>query len=124
MDSVEAWRSLFENWPEQIDREGMVISKQGEVVVFEDFLVSAGMVLLQRNAPDASGARKAFLAFHEIAMVKLPSTKPLDEFQQMGFRPPRVTPARRVGDREPRALGDRESRIAQRASRPTDRRRT
>lgn len=88
MESAEFWRSLFENWPSRIEKRGMIISKQGESVGFDNFLVSPGILLAERNAPDASGARKAFISYDMIAIVKLPTTMELREFQQMGFRQP------------------------------------
>ena len=88
MDSAQAWHDLFENWPENIERRGMTLTKQGEVVSFENFLISDGLLLLERSAPDASGARKAFVAYDAIALVKMPTTLPIDEFEHMGFHKP------------------------------------
>lgn len=93
MDSAESWRSLFDSWPEQIDRRGAVLSKQGESLWFDNFLVSANILLLERNAPDASGARKAFIGYESIAMIKLPTTADLKELQAMGFRKARGSQA-------------------------------
>lgn len=79
---------LFQHWPDSIERRGFVLSKQGESLGFDNFLVSPGLLLLERNAPDASGARKAFIGYDSIAIVKLPTTADLAQFQAMGFRPP------------------------------------
>ncbi len=46
LESAEYWRALFSHWPDEIERRGMVLTKQGEVVSFENFLVSAGLLLL------------------------------------------------------------------------------
>ncbi|MEM7475465.1 MAG: hypothetical protein AAF483_10775 [Planctomycetota bacterium] len=86
MEIAEYWRTLFANWPDNIERRGMVLSKQGEVVSFENFLVSPGLLLLERSAPDASGARKAFIGYDSIALVKMPTTADLDDFLTMGFQ--------------------------------------
>ena len=92
MDYSEAWRALFQHWPEQIERKGSIMSKQGEFIGFDNFLIPGGILLLERNAPDASGARKAFISFDSIAIVKLPTTMPIGQFQSMGFRPPAPRP--------------------------------
>lgn len=88
MDSAESWRSLFENWPDAIERQGTVISKQGEVVPFVNFLLSGGLLLLERNMPDTMGARKAVMGYDGIAVVKLNSAAPIAKFQAMGFQQP------------------------------------
>lgn len=88
MESAESWRSLFENWPEAIERNGTVISKFGETVPFVNFLLSGGLVLLERAMPDTLGARKAVMGYDTIAVVKLNSAAPLAKFQAMGFQQP------------------------------------
>ncbi len=92
MQPSDYWRTLFETWPKEIERRGTVILKQGESVVFEDFLLSPGLLLLSRSSPDASGNRKAFVAFHLVAVVKMPTPMDLSQFKAMGFRPPRPKP--------------------------------
>ncbi len=89
LESAEYWRALFSHWPDEIERRGMVLTKQGEVVSFDNFLVSAGLLLLERSAPDASGARKAFVGYDSIALVKMPTTADIEDFLTMGFQPPR-----------------------------------
>ena len=86
--SVEFWQSLFENWPDAIPRCGAVLSKQGESVPFVDFLISEGLLLVERDGPDASGARRAVVAYDSIAMVKLSASGELSQFRAMGFQPP------------------------------------
>lgn len=96
MLTPESWRSLFQNWPEDMERRGFVLSKQGESIGFDDFRVSNGLLLLGRNAPDASGARRAFIAFDEIALVKLPTIAELSQFQRLGFQQPGTGSAHRT----------------------------
>lgn len=88
MDSTESWRTLFENWPDAIERKGTMVSKFGEVVPFVNFLISGSLVLLERSMPDTSGSRKAIMAYESIAVVKLNSAAPLPKFQTMGFQQP------------------------------------
>lgn len=88
MDSADAWRNLFETWPEAIPREGIVVTIFNEQIPFSNFLLSGGIVLLDRDKPDTSGARKVMIAFSAIAAIKSTSTMELARFQVMGFQAP------------------------------------
>ena len=88
MDRAEAWRSLFENWPAAMPRQGLVVTDYQETIPFVNFLVSGGILLLERDTPDTSGARKVMLAWGAISAVKSPSPIELARFQVMGFQPP------------------------------------
>jgi len=88
METAEIWRSLFENWPETIPREGMLVTNFRETVEFKGFLVSGGIVLLDRPTPDSSGARKVLIAYDAISAVKITSPIELARFQVMGFQAP------------------------------------
>lgn len=88
MHSAEAWRSLFENWPESIPRAGMVVTSYGETIAFKDFLISGSIVLVERETPDSLGARKVMIAYDGIACVKLTSPMELARYQVMGFQSP------------------------------------
>lgn len=88
MHAAEAWRSIFENWPESINRQGLVVTTFNEAVPFVDFLISGNILLLERDIPDSYGARKVMVAYDAIQAVKI--TQPLDlaRFQVMGFQSP------------------------------------
>jgi hypothetical protein len=88
MDAAEAWRSLFENWPESIPRQGLVVTNFDEQIPFSDFLVSGGILLVERDKPDSYGSRKVMIGYPAIQAVKSPSTLELARFQVMGFQPP------------------------------------
>ena len=88
MESAEAWRSLFENWPESIPREGIVVTIHGENITFVNYLISGGVLLLERDKPDTSGARKVMIAYEAISAVKITSPMELGRFQVMGFQAP------------------------------------
>ena len=87
MASTEHWQSLFENWPDAIQRKGAIVTKDGETVPFAGFLISFGLLLIERDGPDASGTRKIIVAYDSISMVKLPAVGDLSIFQAMGFQP-------------------------------------
>ena len=88
MDPAESWRALFENWPDSIPREGLLVTNYQETISFRDFLVSGGILLLERDKPDTYGARKVFVTYGGIAAVKLPTPMELARFQVMGFQSP------------------------------------
>ena len=88
MDSSDSWRSLFENWPESIPRQGLIVTNYQETIQFVNFLVSGGILLVERDKPDTYGARKVFVGYDGISALKLPSTLELASFQVMGFQPP------------------------------------
>ncbi len=88
MQTAEFWKSLFENWPDAIERQGIVLSKNGETTPFINFMISGGLLLLERSGPDAGGARKVVISYEAIELVKLSTATELSKFQSMGFRPP------------------------------------
>lgn len=88
MTTSESWRSLFENWPESIPRQGLVVTSFGESIPFSDFMLSGGILLLERDKPDSSGARKVMLSYDAVSAIKLTHTIELARFQVMGFQPP------------------------------------
>lgn len=87
MEAAPAWRSLFENWPNNIPREGMLVTAV-ETVQFNDFMVSGGLLLIDRDRPDAMGARKVMVPYGNIIAVKMQTTMELAQFQVMGFQRP------------------------------------
>jgi hypothetical protein len=88
MEATEVWRSVFENWPETIPREGLLVTTFNETIPFNAFLVSGGALLVDRDRPDTFGARKVMVAYSAIQAVKITSVLELGRFQVMGFQPP------------------------------------
>lgn len=88
MNSGEYWRMLFENWPASLPRRGLVITTFGESIPFVAYLLSPGIVLLERDKPDTLGARKVMLAYDAIASIKITDVIELARFQELGFQPP------------------------------------
>ena len=87
-NATEHWQSLFENWPDAIERQGAIVSHQGEAIPFIGFLISFGLLLIERDGPDASGTRKIIISYDAIAMVRLKTVGDLSRFQAMGFQAP------------------------------------
>lgn len=88
MESSDCWRMLFENWPESIPRKGLLITSFQETIPFVDFMISGGIVLLERDKPDSVGGRKVMLAYDVISAIKVTEILDLARFQVMGFQPP------------------------------------
>jgi len=88
MESADSWRSLFENWPESLPRQGLVVTTFQETIPFVNYMVSGGLLLLERDKPDSIGARKVILAYDAISAVKLSTTVDLARLQVLGFQHP------------------------------------
>ena len=88
MDAADSWRSLFENWPAAIPREGLVVTNFQETIAFVNFMVSGGILMVERDKPDTYGARKVMVSYDAISAVKLTSPLEMANFQVMGFQGP------------------------------------
>lgn len=88
MTAGEHWRTLFESWPESIPRQGILVTRFQEQIPFVGFLISGGILLLERDRPDSAGARKVMVAYDAIDAVKITSALELARFQVLGFQPP------------------------------------
>jgi hypothetical protein len=86
MDSADCWRQLFCEWPKTIPREGIIVTANQETVGFVNFMVSGGILLLERDRPDSSGARKVMMAFSAITALKSTNTLDLEKYKAMGFQ--------------------------------------
>ena len=79
---------MFESWPQNIPREGLVVTSFQEQIPFKDFMISGGVVMVERDKPDSMGGRKVIIAYEHISAVKLTNPAELDEYQAMGFQRP------------------------------------
>ena len=85
MDISDCWRELFCQWPEAIPREGIIVTTFQETIPFINFMTSGGVLLVERDRPDSSGARKVMVAFGAIAAVKSTNTLDFDRYKAWGF---------------------------------------
>ncbi|MBA4031321.1 MAG: hypothetical protein C0478_10600 [Planctomyces sp.] len=88
MSIGEGWRNLFENWPETIPRNGILVTTHNDTIPFKAFLISGSILLVERETPDSQGARKIMIAYDCITAVKITSPLDLPRFMVMGFQPP------------------------------------
>lgn len=86
MDSAFSWQQLFENWPADFPRVGIVMTNFQESIGFSDFLVTEGLLALERDRPDSIGARKVVLSFSSIQALKMTDTGSIDDLMKLGFR--------------------------------------
>ena len=86
METSESWRGLFENWPDAIPRTGNLVTTYGDTIPFCGFMVSGGLLLLERSRPDPIGNRKVMLPYETVAAVNSTSGAEMSQFQCMGFR--------------------------------------
>lgn len=88
MGPGEHWHNLFENWPEAIPRQGILVTTYGDQIPFVSYMIAGGLLLLERDQPDSLGARKVILSFDVITAIKMKTTIEMSRFQVMGFQPP------------------------------------
>lgn len=86
MQPADYWQQLFESWPATFPKSGIVVTTFQDSVPFVDFMLNDGMVLLERDKPDSSNARKVILPFASIAGLKMTDTFEFDRFLELGFR--------------------------------------
>ncbi|SFI76299.1 hypothetical protein [Planctomicrobium piriforme] len=85
MDTAAAWQHLFSSWPKSRPKTGIVITTFQEPIPFTNFLLSEGILALERDRPDSQNARKVFVAFTAILAVKFTDTDDFLNFKQLGF---------------------------------------
>ncbi|MCA8991248.1 MAG: hypothetical protein KDA69_07520 [Planctomycetaceae bacterium] len=88
MDTTQAWRSFFENWPSELPQNGIIITTFQESIPFVRFLIGEGTIAIERDRPDTIGARKVIIGFNAISAVKMTDTDDFSRFLQMGFSEP------------------------------------
>ena len=79
------WKHLFQNWPQDTPRRGILVTKLNEQIPFSGFLVSEAFLLVQRQTPDSLGARTVVLPYDELAAMKLVDVVKASVFQKLGF---------------------------------------
>jgi hypothetical protein len=82
------WRDFFERWPADMNRRGIIVATFGEQIPFSGFWTNANLLLLERQTPDALGARTILMPFDQIAALKIVEVVKLKSFQTLGFEGP------------------------------------
>lgn len=85
MDSAFAWQQLFENWPAETPKIGIVVTNFQENIGFTNFMTSDGLLAIERDRPDSIGARKVVVAYAAIVAVKITDTSEFARMSALGF---------------------------------------
>jgi hypothetical protein len=62
-----------------------VVTSFGEQILFQGFLTSDAMLLIERSAPDSLGARMVLMPYQEIQAVKITDVAKPKALAAMGF---------------------------------------
>jgi hypothetical protein len=85
MELNKLWRPMFERWPQDLPRRGVVTTTLEEQYPFKGYMVSGDLVLLERTNPDPLGTRFMFLPYAQIAAVKIVDVVQEKTFASMGY---------------------------------------
>jgi hypothetical protein len=85
MDSTQAWRACFEQWPATVKRRGVLVTSFGDQIPFADFTTSAALLLIHRAAPDPVGARMVLVPYGTIMALKIIDPLPKNALAALGF---------------------------------------
>jgi len=84
MDLAQVWKHYLANWPQGLERGGVVVTAS-EQVVFVSFLMSESVVMFERRAPDSVGGRKLVIPYALIQAIKVTEPVGNEPFLQGGF---------------------------------------
>lgn len=85
MDAQAIWQQCFKAWPEDMPRRGVVVTFFNEQIPFQSFMASESMVLFERSAPDALGARMVMIPYGGVQALKIVDVSKPKAFAAMGF---------------------------------------
>ncbi len=88
MSEVRGFESVLSAWPTSLARRGVAGTVHGESIVFADFSLGHGCVLLQRSTPDSMGAREVIVPLDQLAVVKLTESLSPKSRKELGFESP------------------------------------
>lgn len=83
--STSSWKDFFCNWPDELPRRGILVTSFDEQIAFVGFLTSESLLLLERRAPDAVGARTVLLPYDKVTALKIADVVKPKMFVSMGF---------------------------------------
>ena len=91
MNDSSIWSLFFQKWPPKLAQRGVVVTAWGDQIPFSGFLRTKDTVLLERQTPDAIGARKVLLTYGQIASVKIVDPVGPEVFSEAGFQGQLIT---------------------------------
>ena len=82
---ADAWKAYFSNWPEDLAKQGILITNFDEQIPFAGFLTSNTFLLLDRKTPDSLGARTVILSYGNVTALKVTDVVDQKIFRSIGF---------------------------------------
>jgi hypothetical protein len=87
-DGITGWRDIFCRWPAEVPRRGVLVAAFGEQMPFSGFFTSEAFLLVERQSPDAMGARMVLLPYDKILGLKIVDVMKPRTVQLLGFDVP------------------------------------
>jgi hypothetical protein len=85
---INTWRDVFCHWPAEMPRRGVLVAAFGEQIPFSSFSSIEAFLLVERQSPDAMGARMILLPYDKILGLKIVDVLKPRALQSFGFEPP------------------------------------
>jgi len=82
---ADDWKAHFAKWPKDLPKQGILVTSFDEQIPFAGFLASDAFLLLDRQTPDALGARTVILPYGNMVALKLTNVVDQKVFQSIGF---------------------------------------
>jgi hypothetical protein len=79
------WAEFFARWPIDLPRRGILVTSFNEQIVFATFGTSSDFILLERQTPDALGARSVVVPYEQILALKIFDVVKPKHFKASGF---------------------------------------
>lgn len=81
------WKDYFSHWPKGVATTGVIVTNYDEQIPFLGFMTSETLLMVERRAPDTSGARKVLIPYENIVALKLVDVVNDSVFTALGFQP-------------------------------------
>lgn len=88
MNLGSIWKDYFSHWPTGVAPTGVLVTSYDEQIPFQNFMTGEALLVVERRAPDTTGARKVLLPYENIVAVKLVDVVNDSVFAGLGFKPP------------------------------------
>jgi hypothetical protein len=79
------WAEFFAHWPIDLPRRGILVTSFNEQIIFATFGTSGNFLLLERQTPDALGARSVVVPYEQILALKIIDIVKPKHFKAAGF---------------------------------------
>lgn len=80
------WRDLLERWPKDMPHKGVIMTELNESIPFVGFAYDDDLMVVQRQTPDAIGARQAIIPFRAISYLKITAIVLPKTYTEFGFK--------------------------------------